>query len=875
MNVHVDEQGRVLMALGEFLPDIDVGVVPGIDAGAARRRAIETIAAAQGVDPGTLVATMPVLSIYNPILVGPGGDETRLAWRVDVAARAVAPIDELVMVDALDGSVLLHFNQVPTARVRQTFNAGNGTTLPGSLVCGEGDPACAAGDAHAQGAHLSAGDTYDFYATHHGRDSVDGLGMTLVSSVHYSTGYANAFWNPVLRQMVYGDAYGFPLADDVVAHELTHGVTSMESALMYYYESGAINECFSDVWGELVDQTNGRGNDAASVRWLIGEDVLGMGAARNMKNPPAYNQPDRMSSILYAMMPADNGGVHTNSGVGNKTAFLMTDGGTFNLRTVAGLGLDKVAAIFYEVQTNILVGGSDYADLHDALYQGCLNLTGTHGLTAGDCAEVLKAVDAVEMDYLIPGFYGHAAVCPAGQAPSDIWSDNIDDTRGAHFTETVIAGQSAWLVPWNSYPASGQWHLIARDDVVNTDAALAMNLDVPLPAGIPYLHFSQAIGMHSDDLYSVNYHGGVIEYSTNGGATWTDGLALFESGGNGYNGWITDGGTNPLRGRAAWVGKSRGYITSRLNLASLAGHNARFRWRLGTDNAGADSGWSIDDLRIYTCVPAGSGGCNEQVADGGFEGGTPSVHWTEASANWGSPLCDNTRCGILSGAHGGVWYVGFGRKHMSPETGSVQQSVTIPVGSAHLTFWARIFMSSGNQTDFMRALVDGTEIFKIIEGDPAYTLGYVKVDRDLAAWADGGSHVVRFESATTGQPFGSTFMLDDVSLQSCPAILPGIELQFTSRDILTWQPPIGFDSWNLYRGDLDVLKTTGEYTQVPGSDVLAWKDCALAGATLYDPDIPAVGKGAFYHVTGVVAGVEGSLGTNSAGAERPRTHTCP
>lgn len=113
--------------------------------------------------------------------------------------------------------------------------------------------------------------------------------MTLRSTVHYGSGYANAFWNG--SQMVYGDAYGFPLADDVVGHELTHGVTDYESNLLYYYQSGAINESFSDVWGEFVDLTNGSGNDAPNVRWLMGEDVSGLGSASQHAKPAGLQRP--------------------------------------------------------------------------------------------------------------------------------------------------------------------------------------------------------------------------------------------------------------------------------------------------------------------------------------------------------------------------------------------------------------------------------------------------------------------------------------------------------------------------------------------------------------------------------------------------------
>ena len=71
--------------------------------------------------------------------------------------------------------------------------------------------------------------------------------------------------------------------------------------------------------------------------------------------------------------------MHTNSGVNNKAAFLMTDGGTFNGRTVTGIGITKASRIYYEVQTAMLTSGSDYADLASALPQACTNLSGTAG----------------------------------------------------------------------------------------------------------------------------------------------------------------------------------------------------------------------------------------------------------------------------------------------------------------------------------------------------------------------------------------------------------------------------------------------------------------------------------------------------------------
>jgi hypothetical protein len=95
------------------------------------------------------------------------------------------------------------------------------------------------------------------------------------------------------------------------------------------------------------------------------------------------------------------------------------------------------------------------------------------------------------------------------------------------------------------------------------------------------------------------WDGGVIEYSTNGGTTWTDAAPLIDT--NGYRGALMSGSDNPLRGRAAFAGSSHGYISTRLNLQSLAGQSVRFRWRMGLDSLISFFGWLVDDVRIYTC----------------------------------------------------------------------------------------------------------------------------------------------------------------------------------------------------------------------------------------------------------------------------------
>jgi hypothetical protein len=109
-----------------------------------------------------------------------------------------------------------------------------------------------------------------------------------------------------------------------------------------------------------------------------------------------------------------------------------------------------------------------------------------------------------------------------------------------------------------------------------------------------YLRFNHSYG------FEGSFDGGVLEYSTGNGSTWNDAGPLITN--NGYNGTLNTSTTNPLAGRQAFVSESNGYISSRVDLSSLAGQNVRFRFRIGTDSSVDDYGWFIDDVRVYTCV---------------------------------------------------------------------------------------------------------------------------------------------------------------------------------------------------------------------------------------------------------------------------------
>lgn len=216
---------------------------------------------------------------------------------------------------------------------RTIYNAHNGTALPGTVVRKEDQAPTK--DVAVNEAYDYLGDTYDFYWQAYKRNSLDAKGLPLLGTVHYEKGYQNAFWNG--QQMVFGDGDGeifnrFTIAIDVIGHELTHGVTETEVGLVYFQQSGALNESLSDVFGSMVKQFHLK-QTAKQADWIIGEGLLAKGingiGLRSMSHPgSAYDDPllgkdpQPASMTGYVQTKDDNGGVHLNSGIPNRAFYL-------------------------------------------------------------------------------------------------------------------------------------------------------------------------------------------------------------------------------------------------------------------------------------------------------------------------------------------------------------------------------------------------------------------------------------------------------------------------------------------------------------------------------------------------------------------------
>lgn len=597
--IQLNKEKDIISVTSKLIPNIDISTLPFISPAYAKEIALNAVAKWHNISPEKLIAEEPTLWIYNPIVFNILNNKNYLVWKTEISSIDIKPIQHTVLIDGIDGKIRLHFNTVKSSLKRKIYDNYNDPDLglPGyGPVRVEGQGLTGVRDVDL--AYEYIGDFYYFFKNNFNRDSIDNKGMTLVATVRYcdpkyECPYNNDFWSSKYKQIVLGEG---TVTDDCVGHELGHAITDYTADLCYFMQSGAINESFSDIWGEFIDLTNGKGTDSTYYRWYLFEDDK-YGASRNMANPGMFQQPQKMTDYYYYCGVSDNGGVHTNSGVGNKTAYLITDGGYFNGYSIAGLGITKTAQIYYEVLNHLLVSGSDYLDLYHGLYQACLNLIGRYGITLYDCEQVRYATLATELNktstYCV---YPKAPICDIGE-PVDIFFDNVEGKAYWKLMPVSINVLPEYLYS-SIYARSGKYSLYGENLDELSDFAIAMKKGVFIPRGKPvFLHFEHSYDFESEG--SVMYDGGIIEYSIDNGKTWYDAGHMIIN--NGYDGVIYTGAGNPLSGRYAYTGTSFGFTSSRLNISSISGNNVQFRFRIGNDEAYADDGWYIDNIRIYTC----------------------------------------------------------------------------------------------------------------------------------------------------------------------------------------------------------------------------------------------------------------------------------
>ena len=449
--------------------------------------------------------------------------------------------------------------------------------------------------------------------------------------------------------------------DDTVAHEWGHAYTEYTANLIYQWQSGALNESYSDVWGEVVDFMNGRGTDAPlglrtdgscsvygngpntddSYRWLSGEDDPAFGGAiRDMWTPTCYGDPGKVTDTQYWCNTGDSGGVHINSGVPNHGFALITDGGTFNSQTITGLGLTKASHVYWNA-LQMLVPASNFADQADALEVSCTSLIGVdlpalstsvtdaglsgEAITAGDCVEVAAAIMAVELrtEPTQCAFEPLLETDPPAHcldrgdlqsAPLTDWEGGIGSwTPGTHnITNPGTFDTPDWAVV-GSLPGARPGSAAFVADLITGDCAAddetgALTLDSPeiaIPAGtaVPRLSIDHWVATEA------GWDGGNLKISVNGGAFNLIPAAAIEI--SPYNATLNSigaGNTNPLAGEAAFTGNDGGSVEgswgqSQINLSGIAsaGDMVRLRFDFGVDGCNGLTGWYVDEVEFYRC----------------------------------------------------------------------------------------------------------------------------------------------------------------------------------------------------------------------------------------------------------------------------------
>ncbi len=765
---------------GDFATGLALDTTPKTAAAAARRAALQRIGDVRRTTE--LRAGQPELVIYRLPLRDNADGPAVLTWHVEVGNGN--DIRDIVFVSAETGKVVDHYSAIHEAIERRVYDGG---LAPAFLVWSEGD-AAPFGVPSIDNLIDYTADSYHFFANLTGGSylSWDGNDSTMFAvNNEPAIVCPNATWNGASINFCDGTS-----SDDVVAHEWSHGYTEATHGLIYRWQSGALNESYSDIFGETIDLLNSDGADApsalrsvgtctvfggnappsfevlspaaiagfysasgaafnpssadvtgslvlandgsgatsdaceavsndltgaialidrgscpfvqkvqnaqaagaigaiianndgdslinmggssagisipsifvgqtdgallrtqpavtatftfggageTSLRWLMGEDASAFGGAiRDMWAPECYGDPGRVSGGEYFCSDADQGGVHTNSGVPNHAYALLVDGGTYNGVTVDAIGMHKAAHVYWRAATHYQTPTSDFKDHADALESSCADLigiplptlstepggsAGTVTIDAGDCGAINAAISAVELRVPPSQCQFTTLLDPAAPALCDSGT-----TAQTVLLEDFESGLNGWTAGTreilNLATFSGPDWSVDSDlpDGRAGSAAYGPNLVLgncsnDIESGIIYLESplialpgnidTPRIAFHHSVMTETDYDGANLKVSVNGGAWQTVPAAAFVF--NAYNGSLV-ASDNPMGGEPAFHGSDEGTLESgwgqsQISLAGIAapGDTVRLRFELGMDGCNGLVGWYVDDVSLYSC----------------------------------------------------------------------------------------------------------------------------------------------------------------------------------------------------------------------------------------------------------------------------------
>jgi len=638
LKFHFNTENKLTAINGNYIPNIKLNATANISATIANQIAMEAVQNQKINGSGVpLKINRNTLYVFQKGLAQGNFNAKHLVYEVEV--RNDKDVREFIFVNAHTQEIVEQFTGMANALHRVVYenNIGNtvweeGDALPGTLSSWQINEV----ETSAQVYHLF-NHTFGF-------DSYDGNGAQM-RTVNNDPNVANASWNGSTTNYRDGTA-----ADDVIAHEWGHAYTEYTSGLIYAWQAGAINESYSDIWGETVDLLNNyedegedlslRTNCGSSLRWRMGEDASFFSAPiRDLWDPTCNNAPGKVTDNNYHCAESDSGGVHVNSGVPNHAYALLVDGGTYNGQTINGIGFTKAAHIFWRAQSTYLTATSDFTVLANALEASCTDLIGINleGLTttstpAGPSGEIITTADFDELIKVLLAVEFRIFPDQCGFTPILIETPVLCEaaTNNPVFLEDWESGLGTWIAtelpsnpatwesrPWDisaSLPNGRVGQAVFGADPINGDCATDLQngiirLESPL---ITLPDFSDGIYEMAFDHYVATesqWDGGNIKYSVTNGLTWN----VIPSNAfthNAYNSALNiNGNDNPMLGEVAFTGTNGGSITgswgkSIIDLSVLglgANSTVRFRWELGTDGCNGIEGWYLDDVVVYNC----------------------------------------------------------------------------------------------------------------------------------------------------------------------------------------------------------------------------------------------------------------------------------
>jgi Zn-dependent metalloprotease len=425
---------------------------------------------------------------------------------------------------------------------------------------------------------------------------------------------------------------------------ITMGGDLPELSIPAVFIGGSDGDAIKAALGQTVNATMslvGSGSDS-SLRWLMAEDT-DQGAIRDMWYPSCFGDPGSTSEPVYQCGEADDGGVHSNSGIPNRAFALLVDGGEHNGETIDGIGITKAAHIYWRAMSVYQVPTTDFADHADLIELSCQDLiaasltnlasgaVSNEKITATDCAQVGKVMAAVEMrrSPAVCGFQPLLSANPpaivsaqpifsesfnngapgwsmshegvyAGFSRRDwIWTDNVPEggSGGAIYAVSVHSGacnppndQSGVLYadsPPIEIPGPATGLLLLLDHYVATEATSEAAID---GGNLWIIRSSGQVDLIDTAAFIFNPYNRNLETTDNGNTNPLAGQPAFSG---------TDGGSN----EGSW-GQSQIKLTGLVD----AGETIRIRFAFGVNGCEGVDGWYIDNIRLLTLPSTRRGG---------------------------------------------------------------------------------------------------------------------------------------------------------------------------------------------------------------------------------------------------------------------------